>query len=113
MAENGKGYIILDDGTKVPADKNGVPYPAHVAAEDPSLESSPETDTDDSGEVEDEDDTDADVDDFGYVHNPKSDFCNSYSTTVGVLREAGVRFDRATWVKISSGSLEFSINLAE
>ena len=42
------------------------------------------------------------------------DDCESYSTTtVRALREAGVRFDRTTWVKISEGSLEFSINLAQ
>lgn len=110
MAEYGKGYIILDDGTKVPADKNGVPYPAHVAAEDSSLESSPETDTDDSTDDEYEDDTDADVDDFGYVSNPKlSDSASGFDATINALLRAGVRFDKATWCKISSGFVEFSI----
>lgn len=101
---------------RVPSDENGVPYPAHVAAEDTTPDSSLETYIDDPSEDEDEDedkDADAEVDDSGYVRNPKSDYCESCSTTVGVLREAGVRFDRATWVKISSGSLEFSINLAK
>ena len=108
MAENGKGYIILDDGTKVPADNNGVPYPAHVAAEDPSLESSLETYIDDPSE--DEDDTDADVDGFGYVSNPgSSDSASRFDATINALLKAGVRFDKATWCKISSGSIEFSI----
>lgn len=34
MAEHEGKTIILDDGTRVPAYNNGVPYPAHVAAED-------------------------------------------------------------------------------
>lgn len=114
MAEYEEKSVLLDDGTRVPVDNNGVPYPAHIAAEDSAPESSLETYIDDSSEDESEDDTDADyVDDFGYVHNPKSDDLKSYSTTLGALREAGVRFDRTTWVKISAGSLEFSINLAK
>lgn len=34
MAEYEGRTTILDDGTRVPAYNNGVPYPAHVAAED-------------------------------------------------------------------------------
>ena len=108
MAKYEGRSILLDDGTRIPADNNGVPYPAHVAAEDPSLESSPETDTDDSGEVEDED-LDS-IDDFGYVSNPKSSGSDSgFDVTINTLLKAGVQFDKTSWCRISSGSVEFSI----
>ena len=101
MAENGKGYIILDDGTKVPADKNGVPYPSQVAAEEP-LEA-------DYGSYEDEDHTEANYDRFGH------DVCydDFYSNAIRTLQAAGVRFDNTTWVNISNGSLEFTIRVAQ
>jgi hypothetical protein len=109
MAEYEEKSIVLDDGTRVPADNNGAPYPApHIAAEDPLLASFPETHADDSSEVEDED-LDG-IDGFGYVSNPKSSGSDSgFDVTINALLKAGVRFDKTSWCRISSGSVEFSI----
>ena len=128
MAKYEGSSILLDDGRRIPADNNGVPYPAHVVAEDlsdfpQSVDEQDEDDNDsylaDDSELDEEDEAyDSDeeyTDDYGYVHNNKDSAMDhsGYDRTLLALQRAGVPFGKTNWVAMSpDGTLELSITQA-
>ena len=127
MAEYEEKSVLLDDGTRVPVDKNGVPYPAHVVAEDlsdfpQSVDEQDEDDNDsylaDDFELDEEDEAyDPDeecIDDYGYVRN--KDFAmnhSGYDRTLLALQRAGVPFGRTNSITfLPDGTLELYITQA-
>lgn len=138
MAEYDGKTIILDDGTRIPAYNNGVPYPAHVVAEslsdDPPREHSPRGDgaLDDPEDFpncydthhdlmngvfpQSADEQDGNDNDSYLADNPELDDSDSamdhsgYDRILLALQRVGVPFKRTNSVAISAdGTLRLSI----